>query len=128
MPALFTQHIDRADIRFDLFDSLGAGFERRHVPFVNRDMRLVLELVRRLVVACVARRDLVAAALSALLIAAPMPRVPPVTNATRAITGPPSHRPDILEYKVFKPISANCKAKTVTAKKHNEKCRREAGH
>ena len=48
-----------------------------------------LNFCRRRIVAGIARRDLVARPFSALLIASPMPRVPPVTSATRAMTSPP---------------------------------------
>ena len=57
------QHLDRPEIGLDLLDAGGAGFERRHVPFVDRDAGLGLEFLRRLVVAGVIGGDLVAGGL-----------------------------------------------------------------
>ena len=53
------QHVDRAEIGLHLLHAGRAGFERGHVPFVDRDAGLGLELLRRLVVAAVIGGDLV---------------------------------------------------------------------
>ena len=76
------QDVDRAEIGLDLLQAGRAGVERGDIPFEDGDAGLGLELLRRLVVAAVVGGDLVARAFSAFEIAAPMPRVPPVTSAT----------------------------------------------
>ena len=60
------QHVDRTEIRLDLLDAGGAGLERTDIPFIDRDAGLGLEFFRRRVIACVARRDLVACGLQRL--------------------------------------------------------------
>jgi hypothetical protein len=60
------QHLDRAEIGFDLLEARRTGFERRHVPLVDADAGLGLELLRRLVVARVIRRDLVSGSFQGL--------------------------------------------------------------
>ena len=57
------QHIDRAEIGFDLFDARRASLERGHIPFVDRDAGFGLEFLRRLVVAAVIGGDLIACGL-----------------------------------------------------------------
>src|SRR3546814_16533821 len=52
------QHLDRPELGFDAADRRLAGLEVAHVESVDRDAGLVLEAVRRLVVAAVIRRDL----------------------------------------------------------------------
>jgi len=83
------EHVDRTEVCLDLLDAGGTGVERTDIPFVNGNTGLGLELLRRRVIAGIARRNFVARGLSDLLIAAPMPLVPPVTNATRAMSYPP---------------------------------------
>jgi hypothetical protein len=61
MPALLD--VDRPEIGLDLLDASGAGFERRDVPFVDGDVGLGFELLRRLVVAAIIRGDLVSGCL-----------------------------------------------------------------
>jgi hypothetical protein len=53
------QHVDGAEVGLDLLEARRAGVERRHVPLVGIDASLGLELLRRLVVARVIRRDLI---------------------------------------------------------------------
>ncbi|MGY3497397.1 hypothetical protein ACVW1B_006816 [Bradyrhizobium sp. USDA 4502] len=54
------EHVDRAEIGLDLLDAGRAGVERGDVPLVDRNPALRLELLRRGVIAGVARRHLVA--------------------------------------------------------------------
>ena len=60
------QHVDRAEIGLDLLEAGGAGVEGRDVPLVDGDAGLGLELLRRLVIAGVVGRDLVAGRLQRL--------------------------------------------------------------
>src|SRR5713101_6288766 len=83
------QHVDRTQIRFDLLDASGAAVERTDVPFIDGDAGLGLEFFRRGVIACVARRDLVACGLQRLADRSPNASRSPVTNATRAMSNPP---------------------------------------
>jgi len=48
------EHVDRAEVGFDLLDAVGAGLERTHVPFVDGDAGFRLEFVRRGIIACIA--------------------------------------------------------------------------
>jgi hypothetical protein len=75
--------VDGAQIGLDLGDPGLAGVVIGHVPLVGLDAGLGGELRRRLVVAGIVGRDRVAGGLQRLEIAAPMPREPPVTSATR---------------------------------------------
>ena len=54
------QHLDRPEIGLDLLDAGSARFVGAHVPFVDRDAGLSLELLGGRIVAAVVRRDLVA--------------------------------------------------------------------
>ena len=83
------EHVDRPEIGLDLLDAGGAGGGVGHVPLVGGDAGLGLELRRGLVVAGIGRGNRVAGRLQPLAIAAPMPRVPPVTMATFAMPLPP---------------------------------------
>ncbi len=60
------EHFDRAEIGDDRFEPLDAGFVGRHVPLVDVDAGLGLELGRRLVVAAVIGGNLVAGRLQRL--------------------------------------------------------------
>ena len=84
------EHVDRPELGLDLAsrpaaEAAGVG----NVPFEDRDAGLGLELRRGLVIAVIGRGDRVAGRLQPFEIAAPMPRVPPVTMATLAIAFPP---------------------------------------
>src|SRR5262249_23962459 len=57
------QYVDRAEIGLDLIHAGGARFERGHIPFVAGDASFGLEFLRRLVLAAVIRRNLVASGL-----------------------------------------------------------------
>src|SRR5207253_3788182 len=71
------QHVDRTEIRLDLLDAGDAGVERTDVPFIDGDAGLGLEFFRRRVIACVARRHLVACGLQRLADRSPnAPRSP----------------------------------------------------
>ena len=91
MPALLTRIVDRPELGLDLGDAVPARLEVGDVPLVDRDPGLLLELGRGLVIAAVVGRDLQPASWSATEIASPIPRVPPVTNATRAIATSPTY-------------------------------------
>ena len=81
------EDVDGAELGLDRLDARLAGGGVGDVELVDRDAGLGLELLRRLVVAAIIRGDLCSPPpSSAFEIAAPMPRVPPVTNATRAIS------------------------------------------
>jgi hypothetical protein len=81
------EHIDRAEVGLDILDARRAGVERTHVPFIDGNAGLGLELVRRSVVAGITGGDLVACGLQRLADRrANAPRSPPVTNATRAMS------------------------------------------
>ena len=54
------EHVDRAELGLDLLHAFGAGIEIADVPFVDGDAGLGLELLRRRIIAGIARRDLVA--------------------------------------------------------------------
>src|SRR5205085_3716350 len=60
------EHVDRTDLGLDLLHALGAGIVVADVPLEHRDAGRGLELVRRLVVAGVVRRDRVARLLQPL--------------------------------------------------------------
>ncbi len=60
------QHLDRTEIGRDLCQSRNAGFIRRHIPLVDVDPGLGLELGRDLVVAAVIGRNLVAGPIQSL--------------------------------------------------------------
>jgi hypothetical protein len=60
------QHVDRADIGFDLLDAGRAGVKRADVPFVDGDAGLRFEFFGGGVIAGVARRNLVARRLQRL--------------------------------------------------------------
>ena len=86
MPALLTSTSTGPSFLGDLRRSRFAGGEVADVPLEHRDARLDLELLRGGVVAGVVGGDAVAARSSARSeMAWPMPRVPPVTRATRAM-------------------------------------------
>jgi hypothetical protein len=71
------EHIDRAEVGFDFLDTSGAGIERTHVPFINGDAGLVLEFVRRRVVAGIIGGNLVAGGLERLADRCANPPRPP---------------------------------------------------
>jgi hypothetical protein len=50
------QDVDEPELGLDLFQAGRAGLEGRHVPLVDRDAGLGLELLRRLVIAAVIGR------------------------------------------------------------------------
>ena len=60
------QHLDRAEVGFDLLQARRACVVGSNVPLVDGDAGLGLELVRRLVVAGIACRDLVACGFQSL--------------------------------------------------------------
>ena len=78
------QDVDGADLGLDGLDAGLAGGVIADVELEDGDAGLGLEGVGGLVVAAVIGSDLVALGLEALRMAAPMPRVPPVTRATRS--------------------------------------------
>ena len=87
MPALLTSTSTGPELGLDRLDALGAGVEIADVELEDRDAGLAAETARAVcVVAAVIGRDLVARhSSSAIAIARPMPRVPPVTTATLAM-------------------------------------------
>jgi hypothetical protein len=60
------EHVDGTEICLDLLHAFGAGVEIADIPFVDGDAGLGLELLRRSVVAGIARRNLVAGRLQRL--------------------------------------------------------------
>ena len=65
-PGVVDQHVDRAQIGDDLPDAGLAGRKIRHVPFIDRDAGLLLELGRGLVIADIVGRNAVAGFLERL--------------------------------------------------------------
>src|SRR5262245_64472945 len=64
--AYVAQHLDRPEIGFEFLQAVGTRLIGRHVPLVDRDAGLTLELLRGLVVVAAIRRDVVAGRLQRL--------------------------------------------------------------
>ncbi len=86
------EDIDWAEVGLDLLDPGGAGIERTDVPFIDGDACLGLEFFGSRVIARIVGSNLVARRLQRLADRCNIPRVPPLTNATRAIASTPLPR------------------------------------
>ena len=85
MPALLTSTSIGPEVARDARHALLAGGVVADVPLVDGNAGLGLELARGGIVAAVVGGHAEPLCLSAIEIACPIPRVPPVTTATRAI-------------------------------------------
>ena len=85
MPALLTSDVDRPELALDLGDAGDAGVEIGDVPFIGLDAGALGEVAGLFLIAGIIGGDGDALVASAMLIASPMPLVPPVTIATRAM-------------------------------------------
>ena len=82
-------HVNRAKVRFDLRNARFGCVIIGGIPFVGFDAGFGGEIRCGFVIASIGCRNGIAFCLSVLLeIAAPMPRDPPVTNATLAMMSP----------------------------------------
>ena len=84
-PGIVDQDIDRANGGFNLPDARGAGFKVARVPAIHSSACFGSEGFCGGIIAGIGRSDTIPGFGSASEMAAPMPRVPPVTSAIRAI-------------------------------------------
>jgi hypothetical protein len=62
-PSIVDEHLDRAELRPDLFDALGAGIEIGDIELENWNAGLLVELPCGVVVATVIGRNIIAGVL-----------------------------------------------------------------
>ena len=80
------EQVDWTEFSLDLLDPNGAGIERTDIPFIDGDTSLRFECFRRGIITGIACRDFIASRLQRLADRSTNPRVPPVTNAIRAMS------------------------------------------